>query len=169
MQVQRIDNMFNFTYQKPAEQIKEMAKLKIAKLQAKVAEREARLREAREANGITDAVLNSVMLQIREQEKSGGRGTFSNSVSVNRATEETVTVGAGLVNMLLTEMGFVEEETRQIKKLELIARNLENRRIFHGRVENVRGAVSPIRPEDPANWHQDPIDLTQQELEYLGF
>ena len=71
MQVQRIDNLFNFTFEKSAADIIDKAKAKALAIASKIEEREGRIRRAREEHKITDAVLLDIMVQSRDQMQRG--------------------------------------------------------------------------------------------------
>lgn len=65
MQVNRIDHMFNFRFEKSAQVIREKAKDKITALRAKIEEREVRIKRIREEYKITDAALIDVLEQAQ--------------------------------------------------------------------------------------------------------
>ena len=149
-------NMLNFNYVKSSEEIKEKAREKISLLQSKIAERELRLAKTRAEYEIDDAMMLVLLTQARKDAKAREEG-FRNSYSVSktgasqegRGSDEVVTIGAGVVNMLFTESDFIEAEKGEIKKLTLIVRNLKDLEDSNGKV---RGHT-----------------LQQHELEYLGF
>lgn len=158
MQAQRIDNMFNFTFQKSSAQIIEKATIKVRMIQDKITEREKRITKTREEYGITDAVLNDIMVQMREQQRRGvDVSNYSYSTGPresNGSSAEERTVGAGVINMLLTERDFIEAEKSQVDKLETIRRNLEDLEEHAGG----NGAVYTVKH-----------NLSYAELKYLGF
>lgn len=153
MRVQSVSQMFNFTYEKTSKDIVEAAKKKVSKIKAKIEEREARINKIRAEFGITDGVWAEILEQARKQANLNAAAmyTYSNSVQTTegRMHEETVTIGAGTVNNLLSERDFVNGEKAQVQKLELVIRNLEDLPDANG---NVRG-------------HK----LDNEELEFLGF
>ncbi len=125
MQVERIDNMFNFTFEKTSEEIKTKATAKVSAIKKKVEERGKRIAATRAEFKITDAVLIDLLQQARA---AGGneRMSYSTNARDERGglTEETITVGAGVVNSILTEQDFINGERAQATKLEIIIRNL---------------------------------------------
>lgn len=69
------------------------------------------------------------MIQMREQEKRGIAANMYTSKAgsnSNDKTEEEISVGAGIINMLLTEQDFIEVEKTHIEKFETIVRNLND-------------------------------------------
>ncbi len=70
------------------------------------------------------------------------RMSYSVSNSVRSAnggmSEETITIGAGIVNSLLTEGDFIAGEKAQVKKLSTIIRNLKDLPDEHGAVRGHR-------------------------------
>jgi hypothetical protein len=155
MQVQRIDNMFNFTFEKSAPEIVERAKDKATATRRKIEEREVRIKRAREEYKITDAALVDIMAQARDQMQRGAMALVYNSKirSDDGLHEEDVTIGAGVVNMLLTERDHIEGEKSQVEKLDMIVRNLKDlRRHAPDGKEYLKGH-----------------ELTSAELKFLGF
>lgn len=155
MQVQRIDGMFNFEFEKSAHEIVVAATAKAAATRQKIEEREIRIKKVREEYKITDSALIDIMAQAREQSKRGGAAMFYNTkaASDDDADEGEVTIGAGVVNMLLTERDHIEGEKAQVERLDMIARNLKDTRCFapDGK-EYMKGHM-----------------LTTAELKFLGF
>ena len=157
MQAQRINHMFRFHYTKSSGEIVEKMKLKIASLQEKIEERKGRIKKIRDEFGITDAVYIDLLEQARDAlKKNDTRMSYIIPSAKNDARTlaqdgETTTIGAGTVNSLLTETDFIREEESQVRKLDLIARNLkdEERDWSQGR---------------KVGWALD-----EEELKYLGF
>lgn len=136
MQVERIDSMFNFTFEKSSTEIIEKSKAKVVAIKAKIEERGKRITATRTEYKITDAVLIDLLQQARAAQGRHVMSYTSNASvkSGNGLTEETVTVGAGVVNMLLTEQDFIDGEKAQVSKLEVIIRNLADLPDAQGRV-----------------------------------
>ncbi len=158
----RADNMehaFRFHYVKSSADIKAKMQDKITALKTKITEREKRIQDARAEYGITDDVLIKLYEQARKQAKSEDQGLGKMSYSVSNVirktdgnmTEELFTIGAGVVNMLLTEGDFLESERSSIKRLELIIRNLQD------------------LPSHHAPYAIEGHELTEAELSWLGF
>lgn len=154
MQVQRIDSIFNFTYEKTATEIVDRAKEKAATIRSKIEEREVRIRRIRQEYKINDAALVDIMAKARDQAKRGEAMFYSSTVkSEDGSGEEEITIGAGVVNMLLTERDHIEGEKANVEKLDMIIRNLKDlRRYAPDGKEYMQG-------------HQ----LTTAELKFLGF
>jgi hypothetical protein len=153
MQVQRIDNMFNFSFEKPATEIVEKAKNKAAVIRHKIEEREGRIKSVRTEYKISSEMLVDIMAQSREQTQRGAVAYNSKVRSDDGLTEEDVTIGAGVVNLLLTERDHIEGEKAQVEKLDMIARNLKDTRHF--------------APDGKA--YMEGHTLTTIELKFLGF
>lgn len=155
MQVQRIDNMFNFTFEKPAAEIVTSASAKTAAIRRKIEEREVRIKRTREEYKISDAMLIDIMAQAREQMQRGAAALVYNSKvrSDDGMREEDVTIGAGVINMLLTERDHIEGEKSQVDRLDTIVRNLKDLRRF-----------APDGKE-----YMQGHELTMGELKFLGF
>lgn len=158
MKVETIEHMFRFTYEKSSAEIKVQMQAKISLLSAKITEREKRIQDTRLAHGITDEVLIKLYELARKQakmESNNNRMFYSVSSSVKKSdggiTEETMTIGAGVVNMLLTEGDFLEEERGTVLRLSLIIRNLQD------------------LPDDKSPHKTRGHELTEQELSWLGF
>jgi len=155
MQVQRIDSLFNFTFEKPAAEIVERAKDKAVTTRRKIEEREVRIKRVREEYKISDAALVDIMAQARDQMQRGAMALVYNSKvrSDDGLREEDVTIGAGVVNMLLTERDHIEGEKSQVEKLDMIVRNLKDLRRY-----------APDGKE-----YMQGHELTAVELKFLGF
>jgi len=159
MKVQDAEHLFhNFTFEKSSKDIVAAATRKRDTVLTKIHEREERLAKIRNEYKITDAALIDIMRQARQQTASNAVSySFSNGVPSSvpsrdgrGLTEETITIGAGVVNNLLTEQDFIEGEREQIKRLELVIRNL---------------ADLPTGFEGAIRGHR----LSYVELEFLGF
>ena len=131
MQVQRIDNMLNFAYEKTSKEVIDKAVDKVSSIRSKIEERQARIDKIRTEYKITDLVFNNILRQMREQEK---RGTVLANYSTQSSGQdddghepaEAVTIGAGIINLLLTEGDFIEGEKAQVEKLTTIINNLRD-------------------------------------------
>ncbi len=158
MQPMTLASMFDFTYEKFAHEIREKLEAKIKKVEDKVAERRKRVADLREEHGIDDAALVQ-LLQAARKNASARHYTYSTSkmsnVSVGSGPqEEERTIASGVVNNLLTENDFIEAERDQIRRMNLIARNL---RPVPAYAEN--GTPLPERG----------FSLSYEELEFLEF
>ena len=155
MQIQHIENMFNFTFEKPASEIVERASRKAAAIRQKIEEREGRIKRIREEYKISDAILVNIMAQARGQMQRGAAALVYNAKvrSNDGLHEEDVEVAAGIVNNLLTEHDHIEGERAQVDKLEALVRNLKDlRRFAPDGTEYMQGHV-----------------MTMAELKFLGF
>lgn len=158
MQPQRHQHMFNFQYVKSSKQITEKMSAKIIQLKSKIEERKKRIKGIREENKITDAVYIDLLEQARDAQRKNAQ-VISYSVSNKMAggsggpgglAEETFTIGAGVVNSLLTESDMLRSEGEEVTRYELIVRNLED-------LENTDTGKKV--------GHR----LQEEELRYLGF
>lgn len=148
----------NFTYEKPSAEIIAKAQAKIAALLAKVEERQARVTKIREEYEVTDQALVEILTQARGAQRDKMSFTYNSSPSAQGGLREERSIGAGVVNNLLTENDYIESERKQAKRLGLIVRNLQDRpdETLH---------VIAAGVERPLRGHC----LTEEELEYLGF
>jgi hypothetical protein len=109
MQVQRIDNMFHFTFEKTADEIKAAASRKYEDVQRKIGERGERIAKMRAEHKVTDAVLVDIQNQMRAQAKRGEeRMSYTSNTRTSSGVEEEVTIGAGVINFLLTEQDHMD-------------------------------------------------------------
>lgn len=149
--------MFHFKYTKPAQEIISKAKSKTEHLKKKIEERQARLVALRKEHEIDDAALIELLEAARREQKRGEvRMSFSytKALSPSSAARAEASIGAGVVNNLLTESDFVSAERDEVKALELMIRNLKPIPRF---AEN----GNPLPEEE--------FQLSAEELEYLGF
>ncbi len=153
MQVQNIDRMFNFTFEKSADEINKTAAKKLLDIASKIEERATRIRRMREEHKITDAVLIDIQNQMRADAQRGMAAQYSSTAMHDNGQGETVTVGAGVINFILTEQDFISGEKAQIERLELMVRNL---RPVERRTANGTTYVELFK-------------LSYEELKFLGF
>ncbi len=154
MKVQDISHLFSrFQYTKSSTEIVEKMKVKMIALRQKIAERTERIAKVRAEYKITDAVLVDLLQQARAASRRDALMSYSSKQKHegSTGTEEDLVIGAGVVNQLLTENDFIEGETSQASRLELIIRNLKDaeRQWSGGRA---------------LGW-----ELSEDELRYLGF
>lgn len=147
----------NFVYEKPSAEIITKAQEKIEALQGKIEERLARVAKIRKEYEITDQALVEILTQARGAQREKMSFTYSSAPSTQGLREER-SIGAGVVNNLLTENDYIESERKQAKRLGLIVRNLQDRpdETIH---------VVAVGAERPLRGHA----LSEEELEYLGF
>lgn len=153
MQVQSIDRMFLFTFEKTSLEVIGAATNKVAQIAAKIDERAARIKRMREEHGVTDAVLIDIQNQMRANERSAVTMYNSTVQSNDGAGQVTVAVGAGVINFLLTEQDFISGEKAQVERLEVIINNLR-----------------PVtRYTANGTSYIEPVKLSYDELKFLGF
>lgn len=149
-----VEHMFSFVFEKPSAEIVEKAKIKADCLRSKIEERQIRIAKLREEYKVTDAILVDLLTQARNAQR---RGEAKMSYSVQNTAARTggindeVVIGAGVVNNLLTESDFIEAEKTQVKRLDLIIRNLRD------------------LPRERNSTMERGHVLSYEELEYLGF
>ena len=165
MQAESIDRMFDYRFEKPSAAIVEKAKQKVEKLQAKIEERQARIAKIRAEYDITDAAHIDILTQARQQSQDKMTYTYNPSslgngvsVSVTGSPMAERTIGAGIVNLLLTETDFIEAEKKQVQRLGLLIRNLVD--VPDERIHSLTAGT-----ERPMRGHV----LSYKELEYLDF
>lgn len=152
MQVQSIDRMFNFTFEKSANDIIGAAVAKATAIRTKIEERGVRIKKMREEHKITDAVLIDIQQQMRANERAMAT-VYNSTVKSDGGGEFTVSVGAGVINFILTEYDFISGEKEQVEHLDLMTRNLQDikRRTANG-IEYI-----------------ELFKLSYDELKFLGF
>jgi hypothetical protein len=159
MRAQTIEHMFSdITFRKTAPEILDKVKTKMEALQAKIEQRQKRLVDLRREHDIDDGSLIQ-LLQAARKAQNQGAATFTYSKMSNASVGdgsqmEERTIGAGVVNNLLTESDFIEAEREQIAMLDLIRRNLRPVLEFAS-----DGVGLPDRG----------FQLSRDELKYLGF
>jgi hypothetical protein len=127
MQAPRIDHMFNgINYTKSADEIKEKAKAKILKLKDKIEDRARRIAAVRKEHDIDDADLVTLLQLLR---KNAGATTLTyqkmSNVPARQGMSDEKTIGAGVINNLLTEQDYMDQERDQVAMLDLMVRNLK--------------------------------------------
>ena len=152
MKPQEITHQFQFAFEKTSDEIKEKSKEKIAQLKAKITERVARISALREDYGIDDKALVELLTAARRSANERVY-TYSSSVVSGGAGPEERTIGAGVVNNLLTESDYIESEKSTVARLEMIVRNLRPLARHHG----------------TSVYHEDEHVLNYEELKFLGF
>jgi hypothetical protein len=155
MQVQRIDNMFNFTFEKSADEVIAAAKKKVVDVRNKIEERGVRIQKMRAEHKVTDAVLIDIQNQMRAQDKRGvERMSYtSNAQTSAGGVQEEVTIGAGVINFLITEQDHMDGEKAQVERPETIIRNLRDVTAY---TANGTSYVNKFK-------------VGYEELKYLGF
>lgn len=146
-------NLFHFTFQKHHTVIVQAAKKKATELLLKIEERKARVIKLREEYGIDDAALIQLLTQARSQQQAHSYTYMSNAPVRESNKIEEKTIGAGVVNNLLTENDFIEAERSSVDRLNTIVRNL--------------GPV--VLTDNGALVTKENFELSYQELKYLGF
>jgi hypothetical protein len=146
--------MFNFVFEKTSDEVKEKAGSKIKALTAKNAERQQRIAKLREEHGIDDSALIQLLQAARQQERANSYSYTSNAIVGGQNKMEEKTIGAGVVNHLLTENDFIETDKATIKKLDTLVRNLR---------------PLPRITSNGNNYKADSYQLSYDELEFLGF
>ncbi len=150
-----------FSYQKTSAEIKTKIESKIIELDDKIKERENRIAALRKEYEIDDSDLVQLLTAARRaSQKQESAMTFSYTrsniaVQSGGTLSQERTIGAGVVNNLLTENDFIESERDAVKNLLLILRNLQP--LVHYN-ESTGGAYTI-----------DMFQLGKDELEYLGF
>ena len=160
MMPQETNRMFGFKFEKSALEITDAAKRKKAELLMKIEERQVRLKALREEHGIDDAALIQLLTAARraQQNNDGGSMSYhynkSSTSSDGKSKLEESSIGAGVVNHLLTENDYIEAERASIKRLEFVIRNLRPLQ---------RVTANGVKYEDNG------FGLSYDELEFLGF
>ncbi|WP_342374589.1 hypothetical protein NVS55_24950 [Myxococcus stipitatus] len=126
---------------------------KVAELKGRIDEREARMRRIREEYRIDAERLATLVMQFQKQSR--------NSEMVSYQTQGGASgdqlVPAGVIANIIREREMVDSERAQVRKVELVLRNLSDTELYN---DPKTGEVKSRQP-----LHQ----LTDDELEYLGF
>ncbi len=156
MHPQNVHHMFDFTYQKTTFQILDKANRKIAAIEAKIAERRTRIAKTMNEYGITDAAMNDILVQLHaNRQRKVEVLQYTTNVASSESPEgpKEVTIGAGVVNLILTEQEYISAEKSQLAKLQMISRNL--------------GPVTTVTPG--GRIEVDKHQLSYDELTFLDF
>ena len=137
---------------KTSSEVREAMQRKVTALREHIAGREQRLKQIRAEYGIDSDMLARLVIQFQRQEKSGG------SINYNLQGEgREQIVPAGVIANIIREQEMIDSEQRQIRKLELILRNLRDTEPYND-------------PQSGETRRRDCIhQLTDEELEFLGF
>jgi len=158
-----VDDMFRgVQYNKfTSGQIREAMNRKVEAVRAKIEERRGRIDKITRENEITPEALSDLIVQYSQDQRRGGGIKMSYSIpnsntSSGKQTKETV-VPAGVIANLVTEKELITSETAEVKRLDLILRNLKDDQPF---VDEKTGEL-----RSRAVIHT----LDDSEIEYLGF
>jgi hypothetical protein len=160
-QARNIQHLFVFSYEKSYHEIIDKTHAKIGKIKAKIEERQTRIARLRKEYSIDDGALIQLLTEARKNAANHAANNMYSYSSTSNAPVgsgnrmEERTIGAGAVNDLLTENDFIESEKDQVKRLELVARNL--------------GPITRFASGDGTKYEQTHFDLSTDELEFLGF
>lgn len=133
---------------------------KVVSIRAKIEQRLGRITRIIADNGITPEALSDLVIQYNQDQKRGGGGKMSYSVSAANApagsrAPETL-IPAGVVANLVTEKELVASETAEVKRLDLILRNLKD-------------STPYVNETTGATYQRTAIHtLSDSDMEYLG-
>lgn len=148
----------HLSYRKTAKEIVGAAISKVASLKSKIEERKLRIEAIRKEFDIDDKALIELLTAARKQSQAmsfsySTSTSMSNATVGNKGRMEEKQIAAGVVNNLMTEQDTIEGEKDQVKKLELVIRNLQE-------FPNYQNGVELPTTGFP---------MTEEDLEYLGF
>ncbi|AGC46315.1 hypothetical protein MYSTI_05027 [Myxococcus stipitatus DSM 14675] len=126
---------------------------KVKELMGRIDEREARMRRIREEYQIDAERLATLVMQFQKQ----SRGSEMQSYQSQGGASGAALIPAGVIANIIREREMVDSERAQIRKVELVLRNLSDTELYN---DPKTGEVKSRQP-----LHQ----LTDDELEYLGF
>lgn len=133
---------------------------KVLRIKAKIEERQARLARLAQDNNLAPAQVSDVLAQYHQDKSRGGaRQFYTIPVGGEGGGAEAVSeafVPAGVVSNIVTEKDLIAQETNEIRKLELIVRNLRD----NEHAENPTTGEIILR--------EAVHTLTDDEMEYLG-
>lgn len=163
----------SLVFEKRTDEILPKVESKLANLRTKIAERQGRVARLRSEYAIDDAALSDLLMQARQAQR---RNEAVLNYTYNPATEgpdapanhvPERSIGAGVINNLLTEQDFIDGDREAVRRLELIGRNLRD--VFD---REVLAAVVVAAPRDLPGSTLAAMELhrlSYDELEYLGF
>ncbi len=161
MQPRETSHMFNFKYEKTAAEILPAIARKTEEIVGKIHEREERIAALREEYGIDDQALVNLLTQARRNDRATSYAYTANSyrggdnqVSAKEVMGER-TIGAGVVNHLLTENDFVEADKATLERFRVISANLR--------------PLTYYSSTTGEKYSVDSFPLDGEELKYLGF
>ncbi|WP_338865452.1 hypothetical protein [Myxococcus stipitatus] len=126
---------------------------KVKELGGRIDEREARMRRIRDEYQIDAERLATLVMQFQKK----ARGSEMVSYQSQGGDSGDALIPAGVIANIIREREMVDSERAQIRKLELVLRNLPDSELYN---DPKTGEVKSRQP-----LHQ----LTDDELEYLGF
>lgn len=145
-----VENILHgISIEKTSTEIRDAVAHKAHELQRKIAEREKRVAQLREEYGIDDKALIQLLTAARTQSRQAYAYTTS---AASGGSMEERTIGAGVVNNLLTESDFVEQEKLTVERLQLIERNIR---------------PIPARTQDGVLYECDSFTVSYADLEFL--
>lgn len=155
MQPRGTGHMFQWSIEKTADEIKQKASAKIDFLKKKIEERQGRVDRLREEYQIDDKAFIQLLQAARKQAGAERFSYTHNSVTpAGQNQMEEKTIGAGVVNNLLTESDFIESERSDVRRLSTIVRNLR---------------PLPRVTTTGATYEENTFGVSHEELEFLGF
>lgn len=136
---------------KTTPELREAMQKKVKELTARIQDREARMKRIRDEYQIDAERLANLVMQFKNKGSE-----FVSYQSQGGASRDTV-VPAGVIANIIREREMIDSERGQIRKLELVLRNIPDTELYN---DPKTGEVKSRQP-----LHQ----LTDDELEYLGF
>jgi hypothetical protein len=153
MMAKEVDHMFNFQYEKTSDEIKKAAETKISTLEKKIADRAGRIASLRKEHEIDDGALIQLLTEARRNTQRHSYSYSTSNAATGKGGIEERTIGAGVVNHLLTENDFLEADRDAVKRLKVIVRN-----------------IRPLkRVDSDGSYELDAYKFSYEELEFLGF
>lgn len=145
----------------PSPKIRAAMEAKVLRVKSKIEERLGRLDRIAKDNDLTPAQMSDILAQYH-QDKSRGNAKQFYTVSVELgapipAGPREAFIPAGVVSNIVTEKDLIDQEQNEVRKLELIVRNLRD----------TEYAANPTTGE--LFLRECVHTLTDDEMEYLGF
>lgn len=145
----------------PSPRLRAAMQNKVLSIKAKIEERHARLERLAKDNNLTPAQVSDVLAQYHQDKSRGNAKQFytipvaGGGAGMDAPSEAFVP--AGVVSNIVTERDLIAQETNEIRKLELVVRNLKDNEL----AENPTTGELILR--------EAVHTLTDEEMEYLGF
>ncbi|WP_163996398.1 hypothetical protein [Pyxidicoccus caerfyrddinensis] len=136
---------------KTTPELREAMKKKVLEIAARIEDREGRMKRIRDEYEIDSERLAALVIQFQNRDSD-----FVSYQAQGGASRDTV-VPAGVIANIIREREMIDSERGQIRKLELVLRNLPETELYND------PRTGEVRSRQPL--HQ----LSDDELEFLGF
>ncbi|NMO15027.1 hypothetical protein HPC49_07255 [Pyxidicoccus fallax] len=134
---------------KTTPELRQAMQKKVKEIRARIEDREGRMKRIREEYQIDAERLAALVIQYKNQD--------SDRVSYQVQGDSGTIVPAGVIANIIREREMIDSERGQIRKMELILRNLPDQELYND------PRTGEVKSRQPLH------ELTDDELEFLGF